>query len=133
MYVPDFDDRVEEAELAADRTAAAPLTAIRGGQKAELKAATKKPASLPIHPVLGKLHVTVGKDKAYIQFQPDGAGPKRLLVGINQNQANASGSNLSPGQMIYYLMEEAVKRGLDKPNIVAIRDEWIQNGVGPVL
>ena len=130
---------VKVAATQAQAALSEPLPAKRGGQKrAALRmkpaaaAAAASSADSPelIHPSLGKLYITKGSLQSYVQYKASD-GHKALLCAVTKQQCDHSSVLLSHSELVESLSKIAVERNLDKPNLVTLRNAWLEAGLAP--
>ena len=122
------------ADKAAEKMAARPVSAKKGGQKTETL--MKKPAARDsskedlegkVHPKFGKLTVTKASLQSYIQYKEGGS--KKLLIGVSADAAKKAG--LDHKTMIDVILRACIDNGLDKPNATNFRDAFLKDGSPP--
>ena len=95
----------------------------------QAKKAAKQQSKDHLHGTLGRIWVTKATKQAYLQTLVKGR--KVMLVGVTKSQADQSPASEGHNSIIETLAEIAVEHTLDKPNLVAYRDEWLKTGVQP--
>ena len=116
-----------DLEKAADALADADVPAERGGLKQVMKkpAADKTEEATYMHPTLGKLKLTRASKQSYITITCKGQDKWTLLVAVSASQTPHH------HEMAAALLHACTNMGMDKPNVIALRNRWLEEGSEP--